>query len=56
MNLTRTKAGHYIYGAKVIKRNYDEDKIYWTITEGDKVVRVENLARARELIEQEMEY
>lgn len=54
--MTRTKAGHYIYGAKVIERKYDEEQIYWTITEGDKVTRVDNLARARELIEQEMEW
>lgn len=51
LNLTRVKAGHYLYGAVIIQRYITDDATYWTITEGDKVQQVSNLIEARKLLE-----
>lgn len=51
MNLTRAKAGHYIYGAYTIKRHISDEGTTWTVRHDDgEVWQVENLSKARELL------
>lgn len=48
MQLTRLKAGHYIFGHFIIRRHITEESTYWTLEHGDIVEVVPNFARAKE--------
>ena len=52
MNLTRMKAGHYIWAGYTIKRHIGDEATVWTVRhDAGEVWQVENLKEARELLE-----
>lgn len=50
IQLTRLRAGHYIFGGFSIRRFITDESTYWTLSYGNEVEVVEDFGKARRLL------